>query len=125
MQPQLLFFDIDGTLLSNDTHQIPESALNAIAAAQKNGHLAFINTGRTFRTMPAFLKDLGFDGFLCGCGTRIVCHGETLLAHSLSEEERSRIIDLIKEWQIEAFLEGSEDVYCQRSDYPRSLSGRL
>ena len=85
MQPQLLFFDIDGTLLSNDTHQIPESALNAIAAAQKNGHLAFINTGRTFRTMPAFLKDLGFDGFLCGCGTRIVCHGETLLAHSLSE----------------------------------------
>lgn len=72
MQPQLLFFDIDGTLLSNDTHQIPESALNAIAAAQKNGHLAFINTGRTFRTMPAFLKELGFDGFLCGCGTRIV-----------------------------------------------------
>ena len=40
MQPQLLFFDIDGTLLSNDTHQIPESALNAIAAAQKNGHLS-------------------------------------------------------------------------------------
>ena len=121
MQPQLLFFDIDGTLLSNDTHQIPESALNAIAAAQKNGHLAFINTGRTFRTMPAFLKDLGFDGFLCGCGTRIVCRGETLLAHSLSEEERSRIIDLIEEWQIEAFLEGSEDVYCQRRDYRQKV----
>ena len=121
MQPQLLFFDIDGTLLSNDTHQIPESALNAIAAAQKNGHLAFINTGRTFRTMPAFLKELGFDGFLCGCGTRIVCRGETLLAHSLSEEERSRIIDLMEEWQIEAFLEGSEDVYCQRRDYRQKV----
>ena len=121
MQPQLLFFDIDGTLLSNDTHQIPESALNAIAAAQKNGHLAFINTGRTFRTMPAFLKELGFDGFLCGCGTRIVCRGETLLAHSLSEEERRRIIDLLEEWQIEAFLEGSEDVYCQRRDYRQKV----
>ena len=121
MQPQLLFFDIDGTLLSNDTHQIPESALNAIAAAQKNGHLAFINTGRTLRTMPAFLKELGFDGFLCGCGTRIVCRGETLLAHSLSEEERSRIIDLMEEWQIEAFLEGSEDVYCQRRDYRQKV----
>ena len=95
MQPQLLFFDIDGTLLSNDTHQIPESALNAIAAAQKNGHLAFINTGRTLRTMPAFLKELGFDGFLCGCGTRIDCRGKTLLAHSLSEVELIRIIDLM------------------------------
>ena len=72
MQHQLLFFDIDGTLLSNATHQIPESALSAIAAAQKNGHLVFINTGRTIRTMPSFLKTLGFDGYLCGCGTRIV-----------------------------------------------------
>lgn len=121
MQPQLLFFDIDGTLLSNDTHKIPESALNAIAKAQKNGHLAFINTGRTIRTMPAFLKDLGFDGFLCGCGTRIVYHGETLLAHSLSEEERSHIIDLMEKWQIEAFLEGSEDVYCQRGSYRQKI----
>ena len=79
MQHQLLFFDIDGTLLSNATHQIPESALSAIAAAQKNGHLVFINTGRTIRTMPSFLKTLGFDGYLCGCGTRIVYHDEILL----------------------------------------------
>lgn len=121
MQPQLLFFDIDGTLLSNDTHQIPESALNAIAAAQKNGHLAFINTGRTLRTMPAFLKKLGLRFSLRLRHKNCHCHGETLLAHSLSEEERSRIIDLIKEWQIEAFLEGSEDVYCQRSDYRQKV----
>ena len=125
MQPQLLFFDIDGTLLSNDTHKIPESALKAIADAQKNGHLAFINTGRTIRTMPSFLKDLGFDGFLCGCGTRIVYHDETLLAHSLSEEERNYIIDLMGKWQIEAFLEGSEDVYCQRSNYRQKIMNEV
>ena len=82
MQHQLLFFDIDGTLLSNATHQIPESALSAIAAAQKNGHLVFINTGRTIRTMPSFLKTLGFDGYLCGCGTRIVGWG----THSPGEQ---------------------------------------
>ena len=85
MQHQLLFFDIDGTLLSNATHQIPKSALSAIDAAQKNGHLVFINTGRTIRTMPSFLKTLGFDGYLCGCGTRIVYHDEILLAHSFTE----------------------------------------
>ena len=93
MQHQLLFFDIDGTLLSNVTHQIPESALSAIAAAQKNGHLVFINTGRTIRTMPSFLKTLGFDGYLCGCGTRIVYHDEILLAHSFTEEEGQLLID--------------------------------
>ena len=121
MQPQLLFFDIDGTLLSNRTHQIPQSALDAIAAAQRNGHLVFINTGRTIRTMPAFLKTLGFDGYLCGCGTRIIYHNETLLAHSFTEAEGRHLIDLMEHWQIEAFLEGSEDVYCKRGSYRQKI----
>ena len=123
MQHQLLFFDIDGTLLSNATHQIPESALSAIAAAQKNGHLVFINTGRTIRTMPSFLKTLGFDGYLCGCGTRIVYHDEILLAHSFTEEEGQLLIDLMDKWHIEAFLEGSEDVYCKRGTYRQRMKG--
>ena len=125
MQPQLLFFDIDGTLLSNTTHRIPESALSAIAAAQKNGHLAFINTGRTIRTMPTFLKTLGFDGYLCGCGTRIVCHNETLLAHSFTNEECQLLIDLMEKWHIEAFLEGSEDVYCKRGAYRQKIMNQV
>lgn len=125
MQHQLLFFDIDGTLLSNATHQIPESALSAIAAAQKNGHLVFINTGRTIRTMPSFLKTLGFDGYLCGCGTRIVYHDEILLAHSFTEEEGQLLIDLMDKWHIEAFLEGSEDVYCKRDTYRQRIMNQV
>ena len=42
-----LFFDIDGTILSEITHKIPESALEALHKAQENGHKTFINTGRT------------------------------------------------------------------------------
>ena len=125
MQHQLLFFDIDGTLLSNATHQIPESALSAIDAAQKNGHLVFINTGRTIRTMPSFLKTLGFDGYLCGCGTRIVYHDEILLAHSFTEEEGQLLIDLMDKWHIEAFLEGSEDVYCKRGTYRQRIMNQV
>ena len=41
-----LFFDIDGTILSEITHEIPESALVALRKAQENGHKTFINTGR-------------------------------------------------------------------------------
>lgn len=32
-----LFFDIDGTILSEITHKIPESALEALHKAQENG----------------------------------------------------------------------------------------
>lgn len=125
MQPQVLFFDIDGTLLSNYTHQIPDSAIYAIKQAQANGHLAFINTGRTIRTMPEEIRRLPFDGFLCGCGTRIICHGETLLAHSLSKEQGNTLIDLMERYDIEAFLEGSHDVYCKRGKYRQDIMNQV
>ena len=42
----VLFFDIDGTVLSEITKEVPVSAINAMKAAQQAGHLLFINTGR-------------------------------------------------------------------------------
>ena len=41
-----LFFDIDGTLVSFNTHEIPSSAVEAIAAAKAKGIKIFIATGR-------------------------------------------------------------------------------
>ncbi|MCR4920333.1 MAG: Cof-type HAD-IIB family hydrolase [Bacteroidaceae bacterium] len=46
MSSRLLFFDIDGTLVSFTTHRVPESALRALAAARACGHKLFICTGR-------------------------------------------------------------------------------
>ena len=51
-----LFFDIDGTILSEITHEIPESALVALRKAQENGHKTFINTGRTICSVPPMIK---------------------------------------------------------------------
>ena len=38
MEPWLLFFDIDGTLLDNDTNQVPDSTIKALKKAQAAGH---------------------------------------------------------------------------------------
>jgi hypothetical protein len=121
MQPQLLFFDIDGTLQTNYTHIIPESAIEAIRKAQANGHLAFVNTGRTIRSIPDEIQALPFDGFLYGCGTRIVYRGQTLLSHSFSMARGLELIDLMDTYNIEAFLEGSEDVYYKRAAYRQPM----
>jgi len=43
-----LFFDIDGTLLSEVNRNVPESARKAVAGARAAGHLVFINSGRTY-----------------------------------------------------------------------------
>ena len=53
-----LFFDIDGTLLSEITKEIPQSALDALKKTAEKGNLTFINTGRrsypTVPLLPAF-----------------------------------------------------------------------
>ena len=41
-----LFFDIDGTLVSFNTHQIPQSAIQAITRAKEKGIKIYISTGR-------------------------------------------------------------------------------
>ena len=75
----ILFFDIDGTLITNDgTRYFPEDAKEAIKMTRENGNLAFINTGRVFSNVDNFIRDVGFDGYVCGCGSYINFRGEVL-----------------------------------------------
>ncbi|MFR4440181.1 MAG: HAD hydrolase family protein, partial [Hungatella sp.] len=48
MNRKALFFDVDGTLLSEVTRKVPKSAVAALAEARKKGHLVFINSGRVY-----------------------------------------------------------------------------
>ena len=73
----LLFFDIDGTLF-DDSRKLPASVLPALEKAHENGHLLFINTGRTLCNQDHRLDGFPIDGWIMGCGTRIVFRGETL-----------------------------------------------
>ena len=74
-----LYFDIDGTLVSFKTHQIPPSTIMALTQAKANGHKVFIATGRP----PLIITNLGaiehlidgyvtINGALCFIGKDIV-----------------------------------------------------
>lgn len=55
-----LFFDIDGTLVSFKTHEIPPSTVFALIQAKANGHKVFVSTGRP----PLIITNLGAIGHL-------------------------------------------------------------
>ncbi len=80
MERKICFFDIDGTLLSEEAG-IPESTVNALNRAAERGHLLFVNTGRSRYILPEELKALPLSGVICGCGTFIQVGGTTLLHH--------------------------------------------
>ena len=79
MRKYALFFDIDGTLVSFNTHQIPPSTILALTQAKANGHKVFIATGRP----PLIITNLGaiehlidgyvtINGALCFIGDEVV-----------------------------------------------------
>lgn len=111
MKQSALFFDIDGTILSEITGQIPGSAVEALAKARQNGHLLFVNTGRTWCALPEEIKAAPFDGYLCGCGTYLVYHGQVLFASSISRERGVEILNKMEACRIEGVCEGTEDIY--------------
>ncbi len=87
MKKGILFFDIDGTLISDDGKRvIPKSTKSALKQAKENGYLLFINTGRVYCNVEDHMRALGFDGYICGCGTNIYLGERELLYHTVPRE---------------------------------------
>ncbi|CUO11930.1 HAD-superfamily hydrolase [Clostridium disporicum] len=111
MDRKIVFFDIDGTLIDENTLIIPESAKKALKEMRSNGHLAFINTGRTACQIESLKSKLEFDGFICGCGTYVEYEDKVLLHKSLGNELTSKLVKALKKYHIDGVLESIDGVY--------------
>lgn len=113
MNRKALFFDIDGTLLSEYTKEIPGSAVMALRKAREAGHIVFINSGRTRCLMKEIERDIPVDGYLCGCGTYIDIEGRVALHQLIGSERRFELQNLILEHRLDGILEGADGCYVQ------------
>lgn len=112
MEKYAVFLDIDGTLIS-DSFEIPERNKKAIAAARENGHMVFINTGRSYGNIPPQLhSQFDVDGIIAGSGVMITMGGETVYKKSMSKELVKRLVEYAFEhleyWYI---FEGLKRIY--------------
>ena len=57
-----IFFDIDGTLLSFQTHTMSPATLSALHKLRENGILLFLSTGRHRSMIQPVLDLFPFDG---------------------------------------------------------------
>lgn len=111
MSKNIVFFDIDGTLINEHTHIIPESTKIALKKLKEKGNLSFINTGRPLSEITPLIRSLDFNGYLCGCGTYIEFNNEVLFYKSLGKKLSREIADDVDKFKLEGILEGRDTVY--------------
>lgn len=111
MTKSIIFFDIDGTLLSETTHIVPESTKLALKKAKDNGHLLFINTGRASSNIDNYIKDFEFDGYVCGCGTYIEFKNKELFSKTLDNAFSKELVKNIRECKLDGIIESKTATY--------------
>lgn len=118
---KIIFFDVDGTLITEDGRSfIPESTKKAIAKARENGNLTFINTGRTAFNLSSKIKSLGFDGYLCGCGTYIEYQNKVILYNKLDSNFCRKIADIVRECKASPVYERIDGIFFDDDAEPAS-----
>ena len=110
-QKYALFFDIDGTLVSFETHQIPPSTILALTQAKANGHKVFIATGRP----PIIITNLGaiehlIDGYVTTNGALCFVGNDVVTCKAIPQEEARMVVEDSIEKQYGVIVIGEKDV---------------
>ena len=107
---KVAFLDIDGTLTSEVDGSIPESAREAIHRARTVGHKMFINTGRCFQNVEPRFREVGWDGYVCGCGTDIYAEGQNILYQPMTREITKQILEIARKTDVDIVFESRKEV---------------
>ena len=101
----VIFFDIDGTIIDDHTHEIPPSAIRAVEQLKQNGHIPIINTGRPFLQVDPRVKGMAFRGFACGCGMEVLLDGAWLVREKPSPALRQKSVEVSRKYHMCSFYE--------------------
>lgn len=110
---KILFFDIDGTLVSFKTHKIPQQAVDEIERVHSLGHKIIIATGRPM----AIINNLGqlesrglIDGFVTMNGAYCCADGKVLFERPIPAREAADIALLCAEHRFPCIFVGEHSI---------------
>lgn len=111
MKRYALFFDIDGTLVSFKTHEIPASTIFALTQAKANGHKVFIATGRP----PLIITNLGaiehlIDGYVTINGALSFVGNEVVRCKDIPHDAARLVVDDAQQKHYGVIVVGEKDV---------------
>lgn len=123
------FFDIDGTLLSFETHRLPESTKCALIALRADGIKCFIASGRPkYQFPPCIVNGFdgfdGFDGFVSLTGSVCFDAGGIYYDCPISDDDVKTIVGQVEAGRYEALVLEADRAYITRhTDAVREIEG--
>ncbi len=98
MNIKAIFFDIDGTLVSFKTHQVPQETKDAIKRLRERGIKVFVATGRMLK-MVHVLDDIEFDGYITYNGALCVdsTKENVIFKNTVPQDELEALAKRLKE----------------------------
>ena len=105
-----LFFDIDGTLVSFNTHKVAQSTINGLNIAKERGIKIFISTGRPLSFINN-LEDIEhlIDGYITTNGSYNFMGKSVISMHSIPKEEVLTLVDYLNKHEYPAILVGTDN----------------
>lgn len=107
---KFLFYDIDGTLVGK-SKVVTEKTKWAIHEAQRNGHKAFLCTGRAPTSIVGDIKTIGFDGIVCSAGGFVIIDGKYIFENFINQYILSEVMTLFINNHVLFTLETKDAIY--------------
>lgn len=105
MQPKIIFFDIDGTLVDFDEDTVHPEVFEALAALQAKGTKLFLATGRPPYLVPK-IDGFTFDGALCFNGAYSFDQNGVLVSEPIPKADVRRMAQNGEQIGVPALLAG-------------------
>ena len=113
-----LFFDVDGTLVSFDTHRVPDSAREALHAVHRRGVRIVIATGRAAWDLEP-LAGIPYDGVVAMNGAECVTADGRVIARSpIPRADLDRVLALSDELGFSVAAELDSEIFVNRVTPP-------
>ncbi len=115
---KVIFFDIDGTLLSHTTGTVPESTVRSLKKLQEKGIKIVVATGRDIIEMKKLpITHLNFDGYLTLNGNICLDKDEKMFAgNEIDPGEVEILVQIFKAGRIPFVLIGENNRYINYVD---------
>ncbi len=108
-----IFFDVDGTLLSHESKQVPFSTRKALDLLKEKGIKRVLATGRHMSELKVLpVSDIAFDGYLLMNGQLCLDeNGDDLFGQPITGHSKDLLLKMFEEKKVPIMLLGKDKMY--------------